>query len=438
MSLTAERKTALLALLTGVLLALAFPPWNLWPLAWVAPGLLYVLLNAPPKRAALCGYLFGVALYLLGAQWARVLAVPLWLLLPVFPCGGFALYGLANGLILPHVPRKLRPVAFAVLWTAFEWLRGLGTYASPWFSLASAHTHPTALPLLQSVSLLGTPGLAFVIALTSALLAEGALQRRGRFALALLIPLTLLLTPHPATTRQTSLFIALIQGGADAGSQADYIALSRKAALQHPALIVWPEGAATGLEKSQIAALARELKTPLLIGFYEDGPDSRPTNLALLFDGSGNELGRYAKRRLAPFGEVYPFQRWIPGVYASFGIRHDSFHYGLTPGVLQLPSGQTLGVGICFESAFPWVAAQNTRAGAQLLVFLTSDQAFGQSAALAQHRDLALVRAVENRRPVVQVATTGMTTLISPTGEVRAHLAPGKIGILFVHAILPE
>ncbi|MCX6366291.1 MAG: hypothetical protein NTX57_06220 [Armatimonadetes bacterium] len=72
------------------------------------------------------------------------------------------------------------------------------------------------------------------------------------------------------------------------------------------------------------------------------------------------------------------------------------------------------------------------------MVLLTSDQAFGQSAALAQHRDLALVRAVENRRPVVQVATTGMTTLISPTGEILAHLAPGKRGILFVHAILPE
>ncbi len=430
-------RIAALALLTGVLLALAFPPVGLWPLAWVVPGLLYTLLaESKPTFAALCGYLFGVALYLLGAQWVRSLAVPLWLLLPLFPTPVFALYGLANGLLLPRLRTLVRPVAFALLWALFEWLRGLGTYAAPWWALASAHTHPTALPLLQSVAFLGTPGFAFIVTLTSALLMEGIRHRQKRFALALLLPLALLLF-RPTQHLGDTLHLALIQAG-HAGSSAkdDYIALSKQAALRHPELIVWPEGAATELERAQLSALARELKTPLLVGFYADGTDNRPENLALLFDGNGREIGRYSKQRLAPFGEVYPLQHWLQAIYASFGIQHDSYQHGERPGVLTLPTGQRIGVGICFESAFPWVASKNTQAGAQLLLFLTSDQAFGLSAALPQHRDLAIVRAVENHRPTVQVATTGITTLIAADGTVQAALAPGERGILFVHAIL--
>ena len=435
-------KNAAFALLCGVLLALAFPPWSLWPLAWVVPGLLYALLaESQPKWATLAAYLFGVALYLLGAQWVRALAVPLWLLLPLFPSPVFALYGLVNGLLLPRLPQQLRPLVFAVLWALFEWFRGMGTYAAPWFSLASAHAHPTALPLLQCVSFIGTPGMAFLVALTSVLLAEGIRQRQKRFALILLLPLALVLLPRPTPTRLSFLHLALIQPGrADAQATNDYLALSRKAALNHPDLIVWPEGAATELDTTRLSALARELKTPLLVGFYKDhkdGADNRPQNLGILFDGAGHERGRYTKQRLAPFGEVYPFQHWLRGIYASFGIRHDSFQHGERPGVLRLPSGQRVGVGICFESAFPWVAAKNTQAGAQLLIFLTSDQAFGQSAALPQHRDLAIVRAIENRRPVVQVAPTGITTLIAADGRSVAALAPGERGILFVHAILP-
>jgi apolipoprotein N-acyltransferase len=424
------------ALLSGILLALAFPPLGLWPLAWVAPGLFYTLLHSP-RHTTGAGYFFGVGLFLLGGQWVRVLAVPLWLLLPLFPGSLFALYGLANGLLLPRLPLLARPLVFSVLWALFEWLRGLGTYAAPWFSLASAHAHKSALPLLQSASVLGATGFSFCVALTSATLAEGIRKNDKRLALALLIPVALLIirAPQPGGTPLT---LALLQAGrADSRSVSDYVALSREAARQHPELIVWPEGAASELSLAQLAALARELHTPLLVGYYEPGPDKRPQNLALLFDGEGGLIGRYAKQRLAPFGEVYPFQHWIPSVYGAFGIHHDSFRPGERPGVYSLPTGQRLGVGICFESAFGWVAAKNTQAGAQLLLFLTSDQSFGQSAALAQHRDMAVVRAIENRRPAIQAATTGITALIAADGTVQAALAPGERGILIVRAILP-
>src|SRR3954467_3374407 len=53
------------ALLAGIALALAFPPYDLWPLAFPAVAALSVLVKGlPPKRAAAVGFVFALA-YLL-------------------------------------------------------------------------------------------------------------------------------------------------------------------------------------------------------------------------------------------------------------------------------------------------------------------------------------------------------------------------------------
>ena len=48
-----------------------------------------------------------------------------------------------------------------------------------------------------------------------------------------------------------------------------------------------------------------------------------------------------------------------------------------------------VGVLICFESAFPDMAASDADQGAQLIVYQTSDSTFQDSWALAQHAALA-------------------------------------------------
>lgn len=376
------------------------------------------------------GLCFGTTLFLVGAHWVCELGWPLWLALLFFPGSLFALYGAANAALLPRLPQPLRPFVFALGWALFECLRTLGVYAVPWFSLASAHAAPSALPLLQCVSVIGGEGFGFIVALVSALLAEGIRQRSWPYALGLLLPLGLLELKR-VPEQGASPRLALLQAGeATARSWQTYQALTREAALHKPDLIVWPEGAATELGRDGVAALAKEVQTPLLVGTYEQGPDRRPENLALLYDSQGHLVGRYTKQRLAPFGEVYPFQAVLGGLYAGFGIHHESFRAGEKAGVLNLPSGRTIGVGICFESAFPWVARGAVAQKAETLVFLTSDQTFGRSAALEQHLQHAVVRAVENRCTVVQAATTGVSVVILPTGKVSRRLGPQEKGVL--------
>ena len=60
----------LVALVSGLALALAFPSFNFPVLAWVSvAGLLVAMLGAPMRQAALCGFLHGVAFYTATLPW---------------------------------------------------------------------------------------------------------------------------------------------------------------------------------------------------------------------------------------------------------------------------------------------------------------------------------------------------------------------------------
>ena len=74
--------------------------------------------------------------------------------------------------------------------------------------------------------------------------------------------------------------------------------------------------------------------------------------------------------------------------------------------------------------------------GAQLLVNITNDVWFGRTGQQEQHLDEAVFRTVENRRPLVRCANTGVTAFVDTTGRVTNILrAPGS-GSIFTTGIL--
>ena len=76
---------------------------------------------------------------------------------------------------------------------------------------------------------------------------------------------------------------------------------------------------------------------------------------------------------------------------------------------------------ICFESIFPRISWKLARDGAQVLVVITNDAWFGRTAAAAQHRQMAVLRAVETNRWVLRAASTGISSIIAPDGRVVAE-----------------
>ena len=78
---------------------------------------------------------------------------------------------------------------------------------------------------------------------------------------------------------------------------------------------------------------------------------------------------------------------------------------------------------ICFEDVFGHLARKFARGGAQILVNMTNDAWFGDSAEPCLHLQSSVFRAVENRVNVVRSANTGISCFISPCGEILSRVS---------------
>src|SRR5690606_21198212 len=142
---------------------------------------------------------------------------------------------------------------------------------------------------------------------------------------------------------------------------------------------------------------------------------------AFLIDKQENILGRYHKRTLLPLGEYVPGDKWFPSL-GELALLYRTIQPGKDAGILKLPGKARFGALICYEDMIAANARQSAHEGAQVLVSLINGPAFGDTFAMRQHRQLAHFRAIENRRYLVRCASTGVTTVIAPTGKIVAAL----------------
>jgi len=484
--LRAALRFALPAFSSGALAALAFPTVNAWPLAWVALapwyGHLCALADASPvtkpasriaaqawlRAGTRSGFLVGFFLFLVGMTWMNEIGAGPWIVLSAIEALPFALLGLAAVWLFrrlgPSAAPWLRPLALAALWTLADGLRTQTRYSFPWFMLAA--TQVRALPLVQVVSLAGQWGLTFALVLSGALLGEAWRQRRRgnqtAFRLvgaALVVPAALALGGALALSgsrneSQSPQPVAIAQGNITKTHQIEdgrsgvldiYEDLTRQAALApnapRPLFVAWPETVVPGLLLRdpellrRIGGLARATNTPLVVGSVQVDDDDRLYNSAFLVNPDGAVAERYDKTQLVPAGEFFPLRSFLASAYKAYGAPPRDFAWGGRPGLftteaaLNRPSA-TLGVLICYESAFGRLAADRARGGAQLLVLLTSDQTFGTTAGPYQHADLCVLRAVETRRYLVRAASTGVSEIVDPWGRIRSSLPIGVRGAL--------
>lgn len=455
------------AVLSGVLLTLAFPPLGWWPVAWIALAPWYGTLVADsgpehPRRNTgwVGGFLLGFSVFLVGMVWMNEIGTVPWLVLSAIQAVPFALLGALCARFLPRCPLWMRPLIFAALWTLFEGVRSWGRYAFPWFLLAA--TQVRAPSLVQIVAVTGQWGLSFALALGSALLAEAWLSRNvPRVAARCLAGAAAVITALGAwgvfvlrgagdrgrpvrTVAVAQGSILKMTGGYEAYRAAmlgTYADLTRAAARAGADLVAWPETVVPrpGLLRDPvlfepISRLARTFQTPILAGSAEVDSENRLWNAAILLDRNGVPQGRYDKTQLVPVGEFFPLRGLLGPIYAQYGVTTPDFMAGSGSGVLPLKTpperALRLGLIICYESAFGRHAAERTRQGADALVLLTSDQAFGTTAGPYQHADLSILRAVETRRWVVRAASTGISEIVDPWGRIHSRLGINRRGVL--------
>ena len=216
-------------------------------------------------------------------------------------------------------------------------------------------------------------------------------------------------------------------------------------------LIVWGESSvAYDLSLAKYAPLLHQLErlsaadgAQLLVNQDSVAPDGDKSKVALLIGSNGVD-GRYIKTRLVPFGEYIPFRQELGWLTKISKAAAQNMVPGTGARVLHvtMPNGQpplTIGVLICFESAFPDMSRVDTDHGAQLIVYQTSDSTWQASWewAQAQHAALAALRAAETGRPVVQAALTGDSVAFDARGRLLAWKGPSFRGVALVRLGLP-
>lgn len=338
----------------------------------------------------------------------------------------------------------------------------------PWASPAVSLAYSPAL--IGSASLLGGGFLTFLLLFVNALLAEGFIAFRACRDKAAAISLCLAvglfavnLLYGAASVRLLSrekgetLTVALIQSCApvkDNIPMSEELSMGEELALAAAKerdidVMIWPESiihhALERDKKSQavFTHVARETGAIQMIGSFSEQVGEHSVvnfyNSIFVFypDGTMSEE-RYNKRRPVPFGEYLPmakvFSTLIPALAEISMLSRDT-KPGEGAQLFHLPFGEVGGL-LCFDSIYPALARESTQAGASLLVLPTNDSWFDGSAAKDIHQAHAILRAVENRRTVLRVGNTGLTSVILPSGEVADSLPRDESAYLISTATL--
>lgn len=430
----------------GIFCALCFDAAALAPFLWaaLAPVFFVLLKNRNGRRRTiLCACAFALALTLV--YYAQMLSLDIsaragdasgallvlaWLGLSVLHGAVFAA-ALSAGALL-KCPAALRAVLFAALFTGAEWLLGAGVLGLPFLRLGL--TQWRLLPVTQSASLFGVLFIGFLIVMVNVLLTQAVLKAgKGRLRYFLAAALVFFANfaggalSLGAVKEEPDVSVAVVQTNApfwrDEGNGRFEKALSlgARAAEKKPDFIIFPENSVYGSFAEEpelngpVAALAEESEAYVLTGVYGIH-GFRLRNSVFLTTPDGEISDVYHKQRLVPFFEN--------GYERAF-----SFEDGKERGLFETEYG-TVGVMICFESLFPDIASETTAEGAELLVVATNDSWFKNDIPLTRHLAQSVLRAQETKRWLVQAGNTGMTAIISPTGEITAALGADTDGVL--------
>jgi len=186
-------------------------------------------------------------------------------------------------------------------------------------------------------------------------------------------------------------------------------------------IVVWPEVAVTSyLANNSYERFRYQNKLSnayLITGIPERKPvnginENFNSSIILNPDGS---FDTYQKIFLVPFAEYVPFFKdWINKMNQFDDI--GSFYPGSDYKTFDIKDFKA-SILICYDSSSPSIVKTMVDNGAQILFVITNDSYVGKFMPY-QHFQLARLRAVEQRIPVIQSANTGISGIILPSGEV--------------------
>jgi apolipoprotein N-acyltransferase len=442
--------------LSGLLLAAAFPPLDLGPLALVAlVPLLWAWRDAGPRAAALYGGVAGIAFFGILVEWTRyfglVAVVPFVLFLSTW----WMLAGAVAGW-LGRQGVTAAPVLAAV-WVLVEAGRGRVPFGGfPWGDVGYAFHSVGAARAVAGWG--GVPLVSWLAVAVNGLVLETVLAWRHRRPapgpvlvrplaglVAVIVAAPAAAAALPTLTATGRLRVALVQGNDRNRDLTPEEVRDRYLVRNHLALasnmsdrvdlIVLPESSLDADPRQDhsldvaLSGLAGGKQADVLAGGNIAAPHSRLYNAVFHYTpestdpanptGTGRTAELYRKRHLVPFGEYVPWRSELSFIDALQAVPTD-YEPGRGPTVFTI-AGHRLGALICFESAFAPLARQYARRDADAILVLTNNRSYRRSANSAQHLAMGQFRAAETGRPLLQAAISGISALVDHRGRVQAR-----------------
>lgn len=454
----------------AAVLSLLSPPPNWHWLHWVAYLPMFWALDPDrTRRTALLGWLYGAVGVGLLFRWiVSTIAV----FSPSIPwigaVGILALFAVVFGAPYALLWASVHPLrrAFGTAWVlllpalqvVIEWL-SMHVLLFPYNHGVSQYRVPYTW---QLASVTGVYGLTFLVFLVNAVLAEAMYRRRearpfpvrAAAGAAIALALTVLFGAwryervEAVLRAGPKLRVAQLQSDKDMQYRMshrsreawdEWLAATKAVPPGSVDLVVWPEGASPydlNQDGKRVNQAAKVLSEVARSGRFEmavgggtrarvpDGAmgESRVAvfNSVYWFSADGAVQGHYDKLVPLPFGEYLPLPWLFPeGFGEDAGI--GDFRAGDVP-VLFEGAKAKVATPICYEAVLPGTCRLFREA--DLLVNVTNDAWFGDTANPSQHLMLAATRSVELGIPMVRSAYTGISAIVEPHGVIHSETRP--------------
>ncbi|MCU0315577.1 MAG: apolipoprotein N-acyltransferase [Fimbriimonadaceae bacterium] len=430
------------AVLSGILLALAFPPANLTFLVFVAlVPLLIALRDKKSIRPYWLGVIFGLIFF--GAQMFWLFTfVNRWVGNPVMATLPWVLSVLAMAQF-SGLAAWLMARAFAInlwwsvplVWAGIEGFRAfIPVLAFPWGFVG----HPlwVAPGLVQMASFGGIFMVSAWVVLGNMIFIFLAFPRegesmdqpgRGRIVLRTIVIFLVLMVLGlarnafpPETTKRV---FVLGQTGVDMAfsdqeTRPEKVANAGLSALEvaenvDADLLVLPEGFAGPFRSlPPLTVLGEKPPVPVIFGAIREEGEAAFQS-AYAWDGKWQLAD---KTRLVIFGEYVPLRDQLPFLQA-FNLPSGD----LTPGKelkTMTVNGMKVGALICFEGVFMELSQQHANQGAQVLVQMSIDDWYRNTQAYEQLWQSSVWRSIESGLPMVRVGSKGQSLTTDSRGRV--------------------
>ncbi|MDF3047602.1 MAG: lnt [Candidatus Midichloriaceae bacterium] len=447
------KKNLFYVALAGCIATLAFEPFD-YPV-FLIPAF-YILLrkiyNAPIKDAFVKGMVFGFFHFLTSLYWIAIALTSnvgdfKWLIpfAVVFIPGILSIYiGCACAIAsLFSKNRILFIVAFTIIWAITEIVRGYYPLPFPWNFMGY-----TLLNKPYGMSLIPFLGLS-ICSLLVVFLAAIVFSKNLNLIIITYLATALAVIAVPdrhvkmefwdesVRIVQPNLFEHHLGNQEQQKKTLDTLAWMSNKRIEKTNVkaVIWPEAAYPYLlqgkaEELKLISNILENDAYLITGADRINEQKQLYNSLVAVDSKGNVISTYDKRILVPFGEYVPFSEMFKFDKIAYGM------YQFTPGEpYSGPSNQDNSVVlkyyplICYEVIFP---IKEDLGNYEWILNITNDAWYGNSSGPYQHFVMARFKAVEYGIPIIRVANTGISAIVSPLGDVLQKLSFDKDGFIDV------